>query len=106
MSDIDSTELHVSPDLENAPRKVRASAEQLREQLEGLRRDLQPMLDHWDGETKKTFEPYQDEWHQAATHLFSPDRDQGVLGSIAQALQDIWNHYVETEHGNASTWKH
>lgn len=102
MSDIDGIELHASPELEFASDKVRASAEALREELDGLRADLQPMLDHWQGRTKDMFEPYQQEWNASAINLFDPT--DGHLGFVAKALHDIWIHYVETEMGNAKTW--
>jgi WXG100 family type VII secretion target len=106
LSDVDGVELHVSPELESAPNQIRAAAETLREELDGLRNDLQPMLDHWQGQTKNMFEPYQEEWNAAAKNLFDPDPEIGHLGAVAQALQEIWDHYVETEQGNAQTWKH
>ncbi|MFI7608280.1 WXG100 family type VII secretion target [Micromonospora sp. NPDC049366] len=100
---IDSREIAVPVDLDQAGPFLNNMAQTIEDELIKLRNLLQPVLDSWDGENKRYYEGLQLEWNVAAEGLLGP---QGVLGQIAHAMNVTWQNYTDCEWTNVQTWKH
>ena len=101
MPDPASSNLRVPMELEQAGREINAKAEVITDQLEGLKKQLQPISETWTGTAKTYYEGLQNEWNIAADGLFGPT---GVLGKIAYSLNLSWANYSDAEWANVRTW--
>jgi uncharacterized protein YukE len=100
---IDSRHLAVPLDLEHAGPYINSVAQQASDELTQLRNRLQPVLEIWCGDAMDYYSGLQDEWNIAAEGLLGPE---GVLGTIAHAMNITWKNYTECEWANVQTWKH
>lgn len=102
MADIEGSTLRVPPELEFAGGQMATTAQLVDGQLSDLKAKLVPLQDYWQGPAQSYYQEVQAEWNVAAQGLFGPD---GVLGSIANALNLTWNNYTDCEWANVRTWK-
>jgi WXG100 family type VII secretion target len=102
MSDVDSSNIMVHSDLEQAGSTINGMAQTIADELNTLIQQLAPLPDIWTGPASGYYEGLQNEWNYAADGLFGPN---GVLGQIAHAMHVVWNNYAEAEWANVNTWK-
>lgn len=107
MADPTGTTLRVPLDLEQAGAQIYKRSEEITDNLERLRKKLQPILDpagetDWVGAANNEYGPLQEQWNMAARELFGPG---GVMGQITSALNLSWNNYTDCEWANVRTWR-
>jgi WXG100 family type VII secretion target len=103
MPEVSAVPIAVTSDVEAAGGTINARAAQIADELESLKRLLQPLVDTWTGAAATYYQGLQAEWNMAAEGLFGPT---GVLGQIANAMNVTWNNYEGCEWSNMQTWKH
>ncbi|MFC5805756.1 WXG100 family type VII secretion target [Streptomyces formicae] len=78
---------------------VRATATYLNEQLETLLREVNRVVQDWDGESKQAYHEIQT---QLAANLSGMNQE---LGTIARLLDDSVVGYRDTDKGNAARFR-
>ena len=106
MPDIDNANLGVPAELEFAGSNVRGVSTTVAGELDGLKRELEPIAATWTGDTYDYFNQYENLWRRSAVNLFGDPAtdDPGLLGVIAKALDIAWLNYQHSEHANKRTW--
>jgi WXG100 family type VII secretion target len=95
----DNMPIAVRSELAGAGPFLTGQSETLQAELARLRSDIDNILAHWRGGANTYFTELKAEWDFAANGLFN-----GVLTSIAQALNVNWNNYEDAEAANRKTW--
>lgn len=101
MVDIDGTRIKVSLDQESAGSVVRGCAAQMEDSLTMLRNKLAELESVWTGDAKTEYLALRTQWSTAAQDLFGQD---GLLGTIGNALDNCWDNYHGSEEANLKTW--
>jgi WXG100 family type VII secretion target len=101
---VDGTPLMVDDQLSQAGTHINNAAQQIVDELNSLRAQLQPLSDTWTGPAASYFDPLMQEWNASANGLFGSAAQGGVLGEIAGAMNVSWNNYSEAESANVRTW--
>jgi WXG100 family type VII secretion target len=96
-----SDRISVQPDLEVAGSRLNQQAQDIADELHALASYLDGLAEIWTGSAAGYYQGLQQEWNTAADGLFGPD---GVLGTIAAALDANWANYSEAEWNNSQTW--
>jgi WXG100 family type VII secretion target len=95
----------VPPELGNASGNIHGRASEFAATLASLRSRVAALADTWKGDAHTNYTYYTNEWDAAAAALFGTG-ETGLLPSIGDAMQTVWNNYVETESTNTQGWKH
>ena len=103
-SPVDGTRLLVDDQLSQSGTHIENAAQQIMDELSSLRAQLQPVAETWTGPAASYFEPFMQQWHNAAVGLFGSAEQGGVLGEIASTMNLSWNNYADAEAANAKTW--
>ncbi|MBW3086892.1 ESAT-6-like protein EsxA [Austwickia sp. TVS 96-490-7B] len=82
--------------LGNTQSHVAQTATQMNQQLDELKRMLQPMVQTWTGSAAASYNEKQRRWDSAAANL------NGVLAQIGKALANANDGYQQTESANAN----
>ena len=82
----------------NAQQSVVTTAQQMNQQLEDLKRFLQPMVATWSGAAAEQYQAQQRKWDTAAADL------NQVLSQIGVALGHANEQYQRVEQANAARW--
>ncbi len=85
-------------EIQDAQANIAATSQRINQELEDLRRFLQPMVSSWTGRAAEDYQSKQRQWDQAATDL-----DQ-VLAQIGTALGQANQNYQQAERANAQRW--
>jgi|HubBroStandDraft_1064217.scaffolds.fasta_scaffold167583_2 WXG100 family type VII secretion target len=100
---MDSSPILVAPELESVSNYLNTHAQEIADQLNRLAAYVRTLEQVWQGDAYQYYHGLQMEWKMAADGLFAPD---GVLGSIASAMNITWHNYADAEQSNTQTWRH
>lgn len=93
----DGVRVHFA-ELSNAASSISSSAQQIQQQLDDLKSDVQKVTASYEGAAKEAYEAKQREWDASAADL------QAVLSSIGIAVRDAAEAYQTAENSNANRW--
>jgi early secretory antigenic target protein ESAT-6 len=93
----DGVKVHFS-ELMNTASSITSSAQQVQQQLDDLKSDVQKVTASYEGGAKEAYEAKQREWDAAAADL------QAVLSSIGIAVRDAAEAYQSAEQANVNRW--
>ncbi|WP_432974613.1 WXG100 family type VII secretion target [Dactylosporangium sp. CA-233914] len=92
----------VSTDMQSQGSILLGKAEAIDADLAALLTRLQALQEFWQSPAANEFQPFFQNWHNAAAALFGPG---GTLGQISNALNITWNNYTECETANMRGWQ-
>jgi 6 kDa early secretory antigenic target len=84
--------------ISQAASDVRATANNIRSQLDELEAGVKKIAQSWEGSAQESYRAKQAEWDQRAASLHQ------TLQQIARALDTAAQNYQSTESKNASIW--
>ena len=107
MSDIESSNLQVPPELAEAGPHVRTVSGNLASELDTLQKKLAPLAESWKGDAYQYFTGLEQEWNLASVGLWGDGTggSVGLLPFIAHALDVAYENYMNAEHSNTKTWQ-
>ena len=94
----DGTILVTFGELENARNAIQTTWTNITQEMEDLKRALQPLVQTWTGDASSAYQAYQTEWDRSANDL------NQVLNQIAVALGTSNQNYQESEAANTRRW--
>lgn len=89
--------------LESGRATVQGLAAEMERELQNLRGWIEQLEATWRGSAQLNFAELHAEWHVAENNLVSIEN--GVLGDISQALEQVWQNSANTEATNAANFR-
>ncbi len=89
--------------LESGRATVQGMAGEMERELQNLRGWIEELQATWRGAAHLNFAELHGEWHVAENNLVSIEN--GVLGDISTALEQVWQNASNTEATNASNFR-
>lgn len=85
-------------ELDNAQKSIQSTWNNISQQLDDLKRYLQPLVSTWTGDAASAYHDHQAKWDQSMAHL------NQVLNQIGVALGTSNQNYQEGEAVNTRRW--
>lgn len=86
-------------DIEDAATDIKNTSGRISTELSDLKRQLQPMVESWEGEASTAYQDAQRQWDKAAEELNT------VLGTIAKTLADGNENMSDINRRAAASWQ-
>lgn len=86
-------------DIEAASGDIRSTSARINTELEDLKRQLQPMIETWEGDSSAAYQAAQAQWDQAALELNT------ILSTISTTLSEGNNNMSDINRRAAASWQ-
>ncbi|GAB3942378.1 WXG100 family type VII secretion target [Corynebacterium tapiri] len=86
-------------EIDNAAADIRSTSARIGSELEDLKRQLQPMISTWEGESSTAYQAAQAQWDSAALELNT------ILSTISDTLAEGNNTMSDINRRAAASWQ-